>query len=63
MMMQNYVTFIPGDAIVGLACLAMTPISTAGYWYEVSKCPAKSIWVEIKPITAFVVYKDDEKCP
>lgn len=63
MISQNDVTFILGDALLGMACLAMPQFISSGIWYEVCKCPAKSDWIEVKPTTAFVVYKDDEKCP
>lgn len=63
MIVQNDVTFVLGDAILGLVCLAMPPTNTSGIWYEVGKCPAKSTWVEIKPYPAPVVYKGEEKCP
>lgn len=60
MLGQNDVTFVPGDAILGIACLAMPPFSSAGYWFEVDNGIPDSIWTEIKPTVAFVVYKGDQ---
>lgn len=58
MLGQNDVTFVLGDALLGIACLAMPPFSSAGYWFEVDDGNEDSTWTEIKPTIAFVVYKE-----
>lgn len=45
-----------GFVILGLSCIGNPPPSEAGYWFEVQG--GDSVWSEVKPIPAYVQYKD-----
>jgi hypothetical protein len=57
--LPNDVSFVVSDAIIGLMCIAATPNSSSGYWFEVDNGEPDSNWIEVKVSPSFTVYKGD----